>query len=79
MIKLTKDTARALELLRANYESTQTLPDGTCWGYVYLDNAIPNDWSRRKWAGHLANLTKHNLYRQVFDGHGSFGEVKLEA
>jgi hypothetical protein len=69
------ETTIVLEELRANSESIRTGADGTVWGMVYLDNAIPAKWSRHKFAGHLSYLKANGLYRPTSDSH--FGEVKL--
>lgn len=69
------DTTIVLNALRNSSESTCTEADGTVWGTVYLDNAIPDDWSKHKFAGHLSDLKKRGLYRPTH--YPEFGEVKL--
>jgi hypothetical protein len=76
MTNLTEATAHALELLRVNSESTCTEADGTVWGMVYLDNAVPHGWSKHQFAGHLSDLKSNGLYRPTYDD--AFGEVKLD-
>ena len=77
MTNLTEATNHALEILRVNSENTSTHKDGSRWGMVYLDNAVPRGWSKNQFAGHLGDLTKQGLYRPL-SGDGCFGEVKLE-
>jgi len=76
MTNLTEATAHALELLRVNSESTCTREDGSRWGMVYLDNAVPYGWLKHQFAGHLSDLKSNGLYRPT--SNSSFGEVKLE-
>jgi hypothetical protein len=75
MTNMTEATAHVLEMLRVSSESTRTDADGTEWGTVYLDNAIPNGWSKHQFAGHLSDLKKQGLYLPTF--YPEFGEVKL--
>ena len=76
MTNLTEATAHALELLRVNSESIRTEEDGTVWGTVYLDNAIPHGWSKHQFAGHLSDLKANGLYQPTC--YREFGEVKLD-
>ena len=76
MTNLTEATAHVLELLRVSSESTCTEADGTVWGMVYLDNAVPHGWSKHQFAGHLSDLKSNGFYRPTYDG--AFGEVKLD-
>ena len=76
MTNLTEATAHALELLRVNSESTRTEEDGTVWGTVYLDNAIPHGWSKHQFAGHLSDLKAKGLYQPTC--YRECGEVKLD-
>lgn len=76
MTNLTEATAHALELLRVNSESECTRSDGSRWGMVYLDNAVPRGWSKHQFAGHLSDLKANGLYRPTSDS--AFGEVRLE-
>lgn len=65
MTALTTDTARALELLRANVSAGDTFTgaDGSRWGWTDIGNAsVESGWLLRKWKGHLADLAKANLY-----------------
>jgi len=71
---LTDASAHLLNILQVNTESTDTGPDGR-WGIVYLDNAVPRGWSKHQFAGHLSDLKKAGLYKQI---DGDFGRVKLE-
>lgn len=76
MTNLTEATAHVLELLRVNSESTSHHADGSVWGTVYLDNAIPHGWSKHQFAGHLSDLKKNGLYRTTH--YSEFGEVLLD-
>ena len=73
---MTENMKIALAALRSYQESTPV--EG--WGTVYLDNAIPSDWSGRKWAGTLSSLAKVGLYEEIDDPDfkGDFGNVKME-
>jgi len=59
-----------LAKLRDNVESTETRPDGSKWGEVYL----PNVGSGHQFAGLLSTLAKDGLYEQQDQ---TFGLVKL--
>ena len=76
MTNLTEATAHVLEMLRVNSESTRTEKDGTRWGTVYLDNAVPHGWSKHQFAGHLSDLKANGLYCQTY--YPEFGEILLE-
>jgi hypothetical protein len=76
MTTMTEATAHLLNMLRVNSENTVTSEDGSRWGQVYLDNAIPHGWTRHQFAGHLSDLKKQGLYRPQYDNY--FGDVKLE-
>jgi len=71
---ITEASAHVLNLLQVSCEATETGPDGS-WGIVYLDNAIPHGWTKHQFAGHLSDLKKSGLYKQM---DGDFGKVKLE-
>lgn len=74
---MTTDMQIALAALRkaaSGYEEVKE--DGSAvWKEVYLDNAKPEEWSRKKWAGVLSALEKAGVYERV-DGL-YFGDVKL--
>ncbi len=59
-----------LAKLRDNVESTETRPDGSKWGEVYL----PNVGSGHKFAGMLSALAKDGFYEQQDQ---TFGLVKF--
>ena len=69
-------TNEILASLRKNVERWETHADGSKWGCVYLDNAIPDGMSFHAFAGYLSALKKQGLYRPE-DDDGCFGLVRL--
>jgi len=61
MTKLSPDTTRALELLRANARGSFDCEAG--WANTDEGNAnVQSGWLSHKWATHLSDLKKKGLY-----------------
>ena len=82
MAKFTPDMLQAHKALVAAVEPDRTWQaknTGFTWGDVYLDNAKPNEWNGRKWAGVLAALEKAGSYIRYDDPDfaGIWGKVRM--
>jgi hypothetical protein len=72
---ITTEAAAIYEALLCNTEGGMTKKtDGSQWGTVYLDNAIPAGMNRHSFAGYLSALERAGLYKSYEDD--CFGEVR---
>lgn len=70
---MTDHAAAIYEAAQGCLETTTTMPDGTKYASVYLDNVRPEGISARQFAGYLSVLARTGLYRHYDDDYG-FGD-----